>query len=263
MQTFKDKKIIITGGGSGIGKAIIREFYQAGARDFAVIGRKPERLKALEADFPQAHFILFQGDVSQLEAIRQFSQSVKDTWGAADILINNAGVVSAGALETISDEDIIAQQSINVTGLILLTKYALPLLKKSTQAAIINVSSSIALIGLPFYTPYAAAKGGVKMFSEALRRELKDFPIHVMTVYPTATDTPMMQTAAMGAMDTPELVAEKTMQGLNENAIDVILGDEQHSDQVRLNWENPIEFDKKAATIYDALAERTVKHRAM
>ena len=83
-------------------------------------------------------------------------------WGSIDLLINNAGVVSAGALESISDEDIVAQININVTGLILLTKYALPLLKKSNEAAIVNVSSGIALIGLPFYATYAATKGAVK-----------------------------------------------------------------------------------------------------
>src|ERR1700744_46510 len=140
-MNFKEKKILITGGSSGIGKSIIAELYQLGAREIAVIGRDPEKFKKLAAEFPGVAFIYLKGDVASLDKIKEFAAELKAKWGKLDILINNAGVVSAGPLEQISDEDIIAQQNINVTGLILLTKYALPLLKESNEAAIMNVSS--------------------------------------------------------------------------------------------------------------------------
>ena len=260
MKNFENKKVVISGGGSGIGKSLIAELYKEGVKDFAVIGRNPDKLKTLESEFPEANFLLFGGDVSQLKDIREFTKIVGNKWGSLDLLINNAGVVSAGLIENISDEDIIAQININVTGLILLTKYSLPLLKKSPEAAIVNVSSGLALIGLPFYAPYAATKGAVKIFSEALRRELKDFPIQVATLYPTGTDTPMMKTANSDKLDSPEKVAQRTLEGLRNNAIDIVLSDEA---SVKLNRENPLEFDKKAASMFEAMKKRTANHRAM
>jgi len=183
-MNFEEKKILITGGSSGIGKSIIAELYRSGARNFAVVGRDPQKLQKLGTAFPEAIFINLEGDIADLEQIKCFTTIVKTQWGKLDILINNDGVVSAGPLEQISDDDIIAQQNINVTGLILLTKYALPLLKLSPEAAIMNVSSGLGAIGMPFYAPYAATKAAVRQFSEALRRELRDFPIHVMTRLP-------------------------------------------------------------------------------
>ena len=260
MKNFQNKKIAISGGGSGIGKSLIAELYKAGARDFAVIGRTEDKLKALESAFPKANFLLFSGDVSQTKYIKDFTKEVAEKWETLDLLINNAGIVSAGPIEDLSDDDIIAQINTNVTGLIIMTKYALPLLKKSPEAAILNVSSNLALIGLPFYATYAATKGAVKVFSEALRRELKDFPIQVATLYPTGTDTPMMETAKSESLHSPEMVAQRTLEGLQNNDIDIILGDEEN---IKLNRENPVQFDKKAASMYEALAKRTENHRAM
>lgn len=263
MKRFDGKKIVITGGASGIGKAILEAFYKAGARQFAVLGRKLDKMEALALQFKDAEILPIQADVSQPEDILAASQQVKEAWGQVDILVNNAGVVSAGQLEKISDEDIIMQQSINVTGLILMTKHFLPLLKASEEGALINVASGLALIGMPFYAPYAATKAAVSRFSEAMRRELKDWPIQVMTVYPTATDTPMMENAVVGQMDSPELVAERTLEGLRAHAISVILGGEQREKDVKENFEDPTGFDQKVAPRYEAMAERTANHRAM
>jgi short-subunit dehydrogenase len=260
MKTFKNKKVAISGGGSGIGKALIAALYKEGTRDFAVIGRNIDKLKALESEFTEANFLIFSGDISQVKDIREFTKEIENKWISLDLLINNAGVVSAGALEKISDEDIITQINTNVTGLILLTKYALPLLKKSQEAAIVNVSSGLALIGLPFYGPYAATKGAVKVFSEVMRRELKDFPVQVTTLYPTGTDTPMMETANTGKLHSPEMVALRAIEGLRNGDIDIILSNET---DVKLNREHPLEFDKKSASMFDAMAKRTASHRSM
>ncbi|SFH76597.1 SDR family NAD(P)-dependent oxidoreductase [Halpernia frigidisoli] len=260
MKNFENKKVAISGGGSGIGKSLIAELYKAGTRDFAVIGRSADKLEALKNEFPEARFILFSGDVSKPQDLKEFTKEIENKWKALDLLINNAGIVSAGPIGEISDEDIISQVNTNVTGLILLTKYALPLLKESKEAAILNVSSNLALIGLPFYAPYAATKGAVKVFSEALRRELKDFPIQVATLYPTGTDTPMMTSSQSQGLHSSEMVAQKAIEGLKNNDIDITLGD---AENIKLNRENPVEFDKKAASMYDAMKKRTENHRSM
>lgn len=263
MMDFEKKNILITGGSSGIGKALISELYKNGARTICVVGRDRSKMEPLKTTYPEVNFLFLKGDVSQLCDIKEVIQLIGKVWDKIDILINNAGVVSAGALEEISDEDIIAQQNINTTGLILLTKYALPLLKKSEDAAIINVSSGLGLIGMPFYATYAATKAAVKQFSEAIRRELKDYPIHVMTVYPTATDTPMMESAGSKNMDSPELVAKKTIDGLKNKEIDVILGGTQRIQDNKENFENPLGFDEKVSTMYDTMKNRAKNHRSM
>jgi len=262
-MNLQKKKVLITGGSSGIGKAIVNKLYQSGTRNFAVAGRDEMKLMQLEKEFPEASFLYLQGDVGNATDVRTIIKKVAGEWGSLDMLINNAGVVSAGALESISDEDITAQISINLTGLILLTKHALPLLKKSTEAAIINVSSGLGAIGLPFYATYAAAKAGTANFSEALRRELQDFPIHVMTVYPTATDTPMMKTANTGNMDSPEAVAESAIDGLLAGEINVFRGGAQMLENRKLNFEQPLEYDQKVKGMYGTMKERASKHRAM
>ncbi|RNL89867.1 SDR family NAD(P)-dependent oxidoreductase [Sinomicrobium pectinilyticum] len=262
-MNFKTKKILITGGSSGIGKAIVKDLYEKGATSFAVVGRSAEKMKSLKTDFPRADFLFLPGDVAKTGDLKQISAAVDKHWGKLDILINNAGVVSAGPLEETSDEDIISQLNINVAGLILLTKYTLPLLRESEEAAIINVSSGLGLIGMPFYATYAATKAAVSRFSEAMRRELNGTSIHVMTVYPTATDTPMMETAATGNMDSPELVAQLTLEGLTDKKIRVVLGGDQRLEDEKTNFEKPLEFDKKVSTLYDAMQKRAANHRSM
>ncbi|WP_227009164.1 SDR family NAD(P)-dependent oxidoreductase [Christiangramia fulva] len=253
----------MTGGSSGIGKAIISQFYKKGAKEIAVVGRDLKKMEDLKSQFPEANFLFIKADVSRLKDIKEITKFLIKEWKSMDILINSAGVVSAGALEKISDDDIIAQQNINTTGLILLTKHSLPYLKKSKQAAIINISSGLGLIGMPFYAPYAASKAAVRQFSESLRRELEPFPIHVMTVYPTATDTPMMETASSKDMDSPQLVASKTIAGLEKQEINVIMGGEQRVKDSKQNFEDPEGFDEKVKSMYDSMEKRASNHRSM
>lgn len=262
-MNFENQKILITGGSSGIGKAMIARLYEMGARDIAVIGRDRHKLEALGTSFPDARFIYLDGDVSNPANIKAAIVKIEQAWDSLDILINNAGVVSAGPLEEISDEDIIAMQNINTTGLILLTKHALPLLKKSPAAVVMNVSSGLGLVGMAFYTPYAATKAAVRQFSEALRRELTGLSIHVMTVYPTATDTPMMHTAKTSGMDTPELVASQAIEGLIHKEIDIIMGGQAMLQNRKLNFEAPLQLDEKLQERHSAMKDRATGHRAM
>jgi short-subunit dehydrogenase len=260
---LKNKRVLITGGSAGIGKAIIKELIQHGVEDFAVVGRKFEKMEQLKKDFPKVNFLNISADVSKVEDIQKIVEKITSEWGKLDILINNAGVVSAGPLQEISDEDIIKMINVNLTGLILLTKKTHPLIVKSEDGAIINISSGLGNVAMPFYSVYAATKAAVKQFSEAIRRELIKESIHVMTVYPTATDTDMMKSANMGKMDSPETVAKDTINGLLNSKIDVIMGGEDKREQVKTNFNNPEEIDQMVKKNIDSLKDRTKDHRSM
>ncbi|NEN25378.1 SDR family oxidoreductase [Cryomorpha ignava] len=260
---FKDKHILITGATAGIGKALLEELMNRGADKIAVLARNQEKLDALKTEFPKVEILAVSADVSNPKDLDRAISEIEKTWGALDILINNAGVVSAGALEDISDEDIVNQVAINLTGPILLTKKCLHLLKKSNEGAIVNVSSGLGFIAWPFYNVYAATKAGIRQFSDALRRDLYQYPLHIMTIYPTATETPMMKNAAVENMDDPKMVARVSLDGLINKEHHVIFGGEQRLIDIELNHSDPDVIDRKAIERYDALRERTEKHRAM
>ncbi len=180
------------------------------------------------------------------------------------MLINCAGVVSAGLLDEMSDEDIINQVNVNVTGLILMTKHSLPLIKESREGAIINFSSGLGYVAMPFYSVYAATKAAVKHFSEAMRRELSDYPIHLMTVYPTATDTDMMETAKVeDIMDSPQKVARASIEGLLIKEIEIIFGGEEQKNMIQTNLDDPLKVDKEVEEQFDSIRERAEYHRSM
>ena len=258
-----NKKILITGGSAGIGKAIANELIEKGASKIAVMGRTAEKLDTLEKEFPSAQILKIQGDVSQVGHIKLAVNKIDEEWGALDILINNAGVVSAGLLEDISDSDIEDQINVNVTGLILMTKYFLPFLKESREAALINVSSGLGYIAMPFYSVYAASKSAVKHFTEAMRRELAQYPIHALGIYPTATDTKMMETAKVEDMDSPEIVARATIEGLLNGENEVVLGGQQRIEQIEENFNEPTKVDEKVKEKFKSLAKRAKDHRSI
>ncbi|HKL03971.1 MAG TPA: SDR family oxidoreductase [Cryomorphaceae bacterium] len=260
---FKDKKILITGGTSGIGKEILKDLATRGAHHFAVMARNADRIESLKDEFPDSEILPLPGDISNPKDLDKAISRIESEWGELDILVNNAGVVSAGAFHETSDDDIINQVDINLTGVLLLTKRCLPLLLKSPEAAIVNVSSGLGYIAWPFYAVYATTKAGLRQFSDALRREYHMHPLHVLTVYPTATDTAMMDNAEVEKMDDAAYVAQKSMDGLANRERDVIFGGEQRLIDIEANFSQPEVIDKKAEERYDGLQKRTANHRSM
>lgn len=261
---FTEKHILITGGSKGIGLSLLNELKARGAKHIAVLARKIGPINELQRQHDDIEILAIPADVGSPVSLNNAVMHLERDWGKLDILINNAGVISAGQLEDVSDEDIIQQINVNLTGLILLTKKCLPLLKKSEEAAIINISSGLGYIAWPYYSVYAAAKAGVRQFSDAMRRDLVHDSIHVMTVYPTATDTPMMENAEMDSeMDDADMVARRTLDGLVENELNVIFGGEQRLKDIQTNFNEPRKIDAKAKDRFDELKRRTKNHRAM
>tara|TARA_R110000765_G_scaffold91702_1_gene173755 strand:+ start:317 stop:1105 length:789 start_codon:yes stop_codon:yes gene_type:complete len=260
---LEGKNVLITGGTRGIGKCMIQELIKGGVSKIAVIARDKENLKKLSQEFDSVKFLRIPGDVANIEVLREAVARIEDKWGHLDILINNAGVVSAGPLEDIQDEDVYDQVGINYTAVLLLTKYCIPLLKSAEEGAILNISSGLGLIGMPFYSVYGSTKAAIRQFSDSMRRELAPFNISVTCAFPTATDTDMMQKFKGRKMDSPEFVAERSIQGMLNKEIQVIFGGEERLKENRLNFEAPAELDMLVAQNYEQRRTASLDHKAV
>ncbi|MDJ0338760.1 SDR family NAD(P)-dependent oxidoreductase [Cryobacterium sp. PH31-O1] len=193
---------IITGAGQGIGRALALEFGRRGGH-LLLVGRQlatlTETAQLVAAEGGTTEILV--EDLTTPGAVDRILDAVA-SWSVVDLLVNNAGNVRAGRLDHTSDADVHAMIDLNLTAPILLTKSLLPALRQSGQgrgSILLNISSGIALVGMPFYSVYAATKSGIAQFGESLRRELIGTGVHVATVYPGATDTAMMTSQNAGA----------------------------------------------------------------
>jgi short-subunit dehydrogenase len=258
------KRVLVTGGSSGIGLAIAK-----GAK-VAISGRRSALVSSALAELPDAgrEASGIVADVGTVEGRTETLRRALDALGGLDILVNNAGGVRAGRLEVTTEAEIEAMLKVDLLAPILLTRAALPSLHASGDAMVVNITSGIALMGAPFYATYAAAKAGLARFGEALRREFKGEGIHVLTVYPGATETPMMKTNRAG----PELgfgrepasaVADATIEGIETGAFEVVRGGETRAQMIALNRDNPAAIDERMLAMKPTLEEAVKDHSAL
>lgn len=156
-----------------------------------LVGRRQEPLEetARLVSETRGEAQVVSGDVTDPEVRQRAVETAVERFGGLEVLTNSAGAVRAGRSENVDAEEIQTQIEANLTAPILLTRPALPALRDGGEAAIVNVSSRFGLVGMPFYSAYGATKAGIAHFGEALRRELYGEGVHVMTVYPGATDS--------------------------------------------------------------------------
>lgn len=242
---IQGKVALVTGGSSGIGKALCELLAQCGAK-LVVTGRRPGPLEEVRRKLQEqgTDVAVVPGDVRSEKARMRALEAAVQRFGRLDILVNNAGAVRAGGLEAVAADDIETMIAVNLLAPILMARDALPLLRVGRDGLIVNVTSGIALLGVPFYSTYAATKAGLARFSEALRRELRGEGVHVLTVYPGATDTPMMSSSKAGpelgfSRETPEVVARAIVDAIETNALEVTRGGEARAALVGLNRDNP------------------------
>lgn len=265
----KGKRALITGGSSGIGLALAAAMGRKGAR-IVITGRRAE-VVARAADELRAagtECTALTADAATDAGRQSTIAGALEALGGIDVLVNNAGGVRAGKLESIAEAEIRSMIEVDLVAPILLARMALPYLRADAGGLIVNVASGIALIGVPFYATYAAAKAGLARFGEALRRELAGNGVHVMTVYPGATDTPMMRTSRAGpelgfVREQPQEVAEAILAGIEADALEVVRGGEARSQMIALNRDDPAALDARFSSIKGALAEAVRDHAAL
>ncbi|HHT9121091.1 MAG TPA: SDR family NAD(P)-dependent oxidoreductase [Candidatus Hypogeohydataceae bacterium YC41] len=201
-----DKVALITGGGTGIGRAIARVFFEQGAR-VAITGRRKEPLEeTLSMLNPKGKkAILIQGDVSQSkDASRMIEETIK-TFGRLNILVNNAGVVyKDGGIMECQEEGWDVTMDINVKGIYLMSKFSMPELLKS-EGNIINIASIFGVLGCPWNIAYGASKGAVVNLTRSMALDLASRKVRVNCICPGLIDTPMYQGAVKKIGDPKEV----------------------------------------------------------
>ena len=185
MSDFADKTAIVTGAGSGIGKAIALELASRGC-DVAVCGRRLEPVQATAAEIEALGRRAYaaSADVSSGASVAAFVADVMKAFGHIDILVNNAGVTRDNLLIRMSEEEWDAVLGTNLKGAFLFSKAVARPMMKQRSGAIVNISSVVGLIGNPGQCNYAASKAGLIALTQSMAKELASRNIRVNAVAP-------------------------------------------------------------------------------
>ena len=180
------KAAIITGGSKGLGLAMAAGLASAGANVMLVNRNKEEGIlaaKEVSRDFG-TKAVSFSADVSHKEETEAMANAALDAFGRIDILINSAGINIRGPIDELTPEDFIKVMQVNVTGTWLCCRAVTPYMKKKGSGKIINLASTLGLVGLSNRTPYTSSKGAVVQMTRALALELAPFNINVNAICP-------------------------------------------------------------------------------
>ncbi|MEE6259779.1 SDR family NAD(P)-dependent oxidoreductase [Plantactinospora sonchi] len=192
MGDFDGLVAVVTGGGSGIGAACAAAFTAGGAK-VGVLDLDPGQ--------PGGDTLGVVTDVADRSALEVAMARVAETFGGIDILVNNAGISAVGSVEENDDAEWHRVLDVNVVGVVRTTAAALPYLRRSARAAIVNISSIAATAGLVQRALYSASKGAVHSLTRAMAADLVSEGIRVNSVAPGTVDTPWVARLLARAAD--------------------------------------------------------------
>ncbi|MDM8173207.1 MULTISPECIES: SDR family oxidoreductase [Olivibacter] len=220
--------ILITGGTSGFGFEFASRLLQLGNR-VIITGRNEQKLEETKKILPGIHTI--KSDVSKVEDISCLYKEVTEKFPELNMLINNAGEMRKIALYEDHDlYDITREIEINLMGPIRMVQEFLPHLKKQQTAAILNVTSGIALGAFPIAPVYSASKSGLRSFTQCLRVQVKSTGIKVFELIAPGSTTPLNEKFRNGGeVDTkmlvsPEKIVDEAIKGMINNTYEIFPG---------------------------------------
>ncbi len=192
---FQNKNIVITGGTSGLGKALALQLLAKGAQ-VAIVARGAQALQALQQEYPELK--IFQADVSSKTAIHPLAGAIHSQLGDVDILLNVASTLGPTPLRYLVDtecEDLEQVLQTNLVGPFRLTKALLPGMLLKQAGLIVNISSDAAVSAYPTWGAYSVSKAALDHLSRIFDEELKEQGVRFLAVDPGDMDTPMHRAA--------------------------------------------------------------------
>jgi NAD(P)-dependent dehydrogenase (short-subunit alcohol dehydrogenase family) len=242
MKNFKDKVSVITGAGSGIGKALSLELAGRGAR-LAISDINADNVQATAADCEAlgAEVHAYTLDVADREAFAVHAEEVLADFGSVNLVVNNAGVALNYDFVEMSWEDWDWLTGINFNGVVNGSKLFLPHLIASGDGYLVNISSVFGLVGVPGQSAYNAAKFAVRGLTESIAQEMLNakLPVGVSSVHPGGIKTNIAR-AARGsnevlagrfenlARTTPAAAAKTIVKGVEANKLRILIGADAH-----------------------------------
>ena len=205
MERLEGKRAIVTGGATGIGRAIAGRFASEGAR-VIVADLDGTAAKRAASELGEGH-LSHEVDVTDAGAIEALVERVVREWGGLDVMVNNAGVGVAATVEGTSEEDFERVISVSLKGTFLGMKYGILAIKDSGGGSVINMSSIAALVGLVDRAAYSAAKGGIYSLTRAAAVDHIGEGVRVNCIAPGTVDTPWVERITSG-YDDPEAARE-------------------------------------------------------
>jgi short-subunit dehydrogenase len=216
-MTKNKHRALITGAGSGIGRATALAFAEAGI-DLALVGRSAEKLNAVAAEARKTgvEAKAYPLDLSMVDQVKAKIGEVATDFGNLTILVNNAGMGGTGDLLTLSLEDWQQMINLNLTSVLQCIQGVLPGMRDRQNGMIINIASIAAHQAFPGWGAYSVSKAGLLCLSKVLAAEERSHGIRVVTVSPGAVDTPIWEADTMpdfdrSAMLSPELIAQSIL----------------------------------------------------
>ena len=191
---LKDKRVLVTGGNSGLGAAIVKAFAAEGARVAINYVANPAQTEALKAQITSDSnaALGLEADISDAQAVGRMFDAVDDAWGGIDILVNNAGIDGRRALGWEADPDAWGRViDINLKGAFLCSREALKRMTVQRSGVVLNITSVHEVIAWSGYSAYTASKAGSSMMSKSLAQEAAPHGVRVLCIAPGAIRTPI------------------------------------------------------------------------
>jgi NAD(P)-dependent dehydrogenase (short-subunit alcohol dehydrogenase family) len=200
---LNDKVAILTGAGSGIGRACALALAREGAK-VALVGRRKDRLKGAAREIGDSAVVL-AADISKTAEIDRVVEQTVGCFGGLNVLLNNAGVLHVGTVEQITEEQWDETFNINVRGLWLLSRAVLPHMRKTGGGSIINIASVLGINGARNRASYASSKGAVVLLTKCMAIDHGHENIRVNAICPSFVETDLTA-AIIGQAPNPETV---------------------------------------------------------